>query len=149
LQALADKYGVSIDVMEQAFEVEGIKGILDHKIARKPIQRMDGVPLAKVLRTVLSRIEVPSGVTFYVNCDHILITTRMYAAIDSWTCARAQARPLVSAVGQPLRAAVLVDLDDVDYHASQAAALFVKMGYWHGVMVDNVPKLPHATIPRC
>jgi hypothetical protein len=147
LQSIGNKHQVYIQVMEQAFEVEGIKDIWDHKIARRPIPKMERVPLAEVLRTLLSRINVRSGATFYVDGDRVLVTTRMHAAIDARTWVKHYGRLMGSSIRQVARA-VVFEPDLVMTYGTEAAKELFWMAYWHGVMLENVQKLPSRYDPN-
>jgi hypothetical protein len=75
LEYLADRYDISFDVNEAAFEAEDIATVLATEIAKTPIPKMHNVTVIQVLRKVLSRIKAPSGATYVIRDDHIEITT--------------------------------------------------------------------------
>lgn len=75
LDKLSKTYGVDIEVNEQAFIAEGQNDVLNATVAEKKIPRRDKIRLDRLLRTVLGKINVPSGATFLLRGDGIEVMT--------------------------------------------------------------------------
>ncbi|HZT82485.1 MAG TPA: VWA domain-containing protein, partial [Gemmataceae bacterium] len=86
LEYLADRYDVTIEVLEPAFKAAGYvdKSVLSEPVATTPIPKMRGVTLATVLRKVLARVPTPPGkeATFLIRRDHIEVTTADFQAAE-------------------------------------------------------------------
>jgi len=67
------KYGVTLDVNDNAFREEMIQDVTSCPVAEKPIPKMSNVTLETALRKVL--IRVPGDATFVIRRDVIEITT--------------------------------------------------------------------------
>jgi RNA polymerase sigma factor (sigma-70 family) len=75
LDQLSEVYNVRFDVNEKAFQDEHIDNVLRTEVAAKtPVRPMTGT-LDRVLRKILSRINVPSGATYMIRKGYIEITT--------------------------------------------------------------------------
>src|SRR5262249_3158021 len=95
LEALAETYDVSFDLMEGAFSSEGLKDVLKYEIAATPIPSTSRVPLGSVLNVILARLPVGSGASYYVERDLILITTRAHASLNAWTEFKRESKSLL------------------------------------------------------
>lgn len=86
LEYLTDRYDLSFNVDEKAFAKafgkEHPEHVLSEFIAKTPIPRVRGASLETILRKILARIEVPSGATYLIHKDHILITTQAAASME-------------------------------------------------------------------
>lgn len=74
LEYLADRYDLSFDINEAAFDAEDLKAVLQTKIAETPLPKMATASLDRLLRKVLSRVK-SSGTTYVIRGDIIEITT--------------------------------------------------------------------------
>jgi hypothetical protein len=75
LDHLADRFKLTFDVNEAAFEAEGLKDVRARPVAKKPIPKMINVRLDTLLRKFLARIPARSGATFLIRQDTIELTT--------------------------------------------------------------------------
>jgi RNA polymerase sigma factor (sigma-70 family) len=117
LDAIADRYDLTFDVNEDAFQKEmaetfkkkRIANVLAAPIAEQALPKMVNVSLDTVLRKILSRLRCPSGATYLIRPHVIQITTQ--AAVRA-ELGRDEERlpPLVYAVfhGEPLTEALKV-----------------------------------------
>lgn len=79
LDMLAKRYKLSFDINADAFRFEGFLEVGRMLIAdSKPIPAMNNVRLDKVLKTILARVPVPSGVALRVRGDKVEITTNAF-----------------------------------------------------------------------
>ncbi len=85
LDQLAKRYGLSFDVNESAFKVDGVNDPLKQEITGKnPIPPMK-TTLGTVLKKILARVEGTSGATYIIRRDQIEITTNKFAAAEKAT----------------------------------------------------------------
>lgn len=82
LDALSKEHDISFDVIDKAFEVEGLKDVPMIPIAEKPIPKMTNVRLDRVLRKILSRLPVTA--TYTIRPDGIEITTQAVQKEEVW-----------------------------------------------------------------
>jgi hypothetical protein len=84
LEYLADRYDLSFDVDEKAFEKaigkDKPRHVIQDQIASTPVPKMRGVGLETILRKILIRVDVPSGATYLIHKGQILITTQAAAS---------------------------------------------------------------------
>ena len=71
LAQLHDKFKLSFEVNEMAFKAEGTEDVLSTPVAGRPIPKMHDVKLATVLKRVLSRVPIQSGITFIIREDGV------------------------------------------------------------------------------
>jgi hypothetical protein len=83
LEHLDDSYDLTFDVNEQAFQAEGIKDILAVKVAARPFPSSMHATGDTVLRALLARVPVPSGITYVVRHDCVEITTGLFAQAET------------------------------------------------------------------
>jgi hypothetical protein len=117
LEKLNKLYGVSFEIDERAFKVDGLMDVGRTEIAQPtPIPAMKNVRLERILRTILRRVPAPSFATFYVRGDYIEITTGSFQSRAIWGAYGGPHLPLVNTVLEkaPLEDAVheLADLTD-------------------------------------
>jgi hypothetical protein len=87
LDHLGKKCNVVFNVNEKAFKYENVQDVLKTEVAQPdPVVPMK-TTLATVLRKVLARVQVPSGVTWLLRPDHIEITTGEFARREVWGAA--------------------------------------------------------------
>lgn len=104
LAHLGEVYDVTIEVNEEAFKDEGLAEVLAAPVAEKPVPKMAGASLDRVLRKVLARLPVPSGAAYMVRADHVEVTTRRAQVNEVWGKYEGPYLPLVHAdfEGRPL-----------------------------------------------
>lgn len=117
LAQISKLYGVSFDINDTAFKMDGLMEVGRTEIAQpKPVPPMKNARLDHVLRTILRRVPAPSGATYYVRGDHIEITTGTFQSQAIWGNYGGPHLPLVNIVldKSPLEDAVreLSDLTD-------------------------------------
>lgn len=84
LATLAKKHDLVFEVNELAFKYEQVPDVLKTEVANpNPLPAMN-VSLETVLRKILSRIPVPSGVTFLLRHNRIEITTGIFLKAEVW-----------------------------------------------------------------
>jgi hypothetical protein len=79
LEQLGKVHRLTFDIDEAAFKAEKVMDVARTEIAATPIPRMERVQLRVVLDKLLQRVPVPSGATWLLRGDHIVITTRQAA----------------------------------------------------------------------
>lgn len=117
LEQLSKLYGVSFDINEQAFKMDGLMEVGRIEIAQPtPVPPMNNVRLKRILRKILRRVPSASGTTYYVHGDYIEITTGTFQSVAVWGAYSGPHLPLVNLVLEkcPLEDAVrqLTDLTD-------------------------------------
>lgn len=84
-QVVSKLYGVSIEINEQAFKMDGLMEVGRTEVAQPTaIPPMKNVRLDRALHRILQRIPAPSGATYYVHNDHIEITTGTFQRVVVW-----------------------------------------------------------------
>jgi hypothetical protein len=116
LDKLGEKYGVSFEINEQAFKMDGLMDVGRTPIAETALPEMKNVRLSRVLRKILRKVPAPSGATFYVRGDYIEIITGTFQSRAIWGAYGGPHLSLVNVVleKRPLDEAVheLADLSD-------------------------------------
>lgn len=117
LDQLNKLYGVSFEINERAFTMDGLMEVGRTEIANPtPVPEMKNVRLERVLRKILHRIPAPTFATYYVRGDHIEITTGSFQSQAIWGNYGGPHLPLVNIMLEkcPLEDAVreLADLSD-------------------------------------
>jgi hypothetical protein len=84
LEFLADRFDLTFDVNEKAFEAEKVKNVQEEPIAKKAVPKMLNVSLETVLQEILGRVPCKSGATFVTRKDRIEITTRAQLRAEIW-----------------------------------------------------------------
>jgi hypothetical protein len=99
LEYLMDRYDLSFDVDEKAFDkaIGGEKppSVLSQFIAERPLPKMRAVRLETVLRKILSRVKVPAGATYLLHQDQFVVTTQAAASLEVLGDANRSLPPLV------------------------------------------------------
>jgi hypothetical protein len=99
LEYLCDRYDIQFDVDEKAFAeaigTDNPRSVLQDMIAAMPIPKMRGAELERVLRKILFRLDVPSGATYLIQRDTILITTGRAASKEALGDSERELPPLV------------------------------------------------------
>jgi hypothetical protein len=76
LNFLSERYDVSFEVNDRAFEEDGISEVLKSEITKnEPLAPMSDTTLRQILTKVLTRLEPKSRATFLIRKDAIEITT--------------------------------------------------------------------------
>ena len=117
LEKLSKLYGVSFEINDTAFKMDGLMEVGRTPIADPtPIPPMKNVRLSRLLPKILWKVPAPSGTTFYVHGEYIKITTGTFLSQAIWGSYRGPHFPLVNMVLEksPLEDAVreLADLSD-------------------------------------
>jgi hypothetical protein len=84
LDFLADRFDLTFDVNEKAFEAEKVKNVFEEPVAKKAVPKMLNVGLATVLQEILDRVPCKSGATYVIRKDRIEITTRAQLRAEIW-----------------------------------------------------------------
>ena len=83
LDSLVRTYDLQYDINDRAFKYENLAEVGKSEIPQPPLPEMT-TTLNYVLHKILSRVGVPSGVTFLLRRDHIEITTGLFASREIW-----------------------------------------------------------------
>lgn len=75
LEALSDQYDVAIIIDTNAFDLAGIKNILDQRVAKKPIPKMERATCVEALKAVLARLPEKAEPICLPRRDYLEITT--------------------------------------------------------------------------
>jgi tetratricopeptide (TPR) repeat protein len=82
LDLLAKKFGLTFDINEQAFKMDGLMEVGKTPVAdTAPIPEMH-TTLSTILRKILRRVPAPSGATYLIRKDVIEITTGTFAGAE-------------------------------------------------------------------
>jgi hypothetical protein len=81
LESISDRYDLTFDINEPAFNADGLADVLNTPIAEKPIGKLHKVHLSTLLKKLLSHVPNPSGATYIIRRDVVEITTGMGAEI--------------------------------------------------------------------
>jgi hypothetical protein len=84
LDHLAEQYGLSFDVNEEAFQAEEVAEVLAKPVAERPLPRQERTTPAAVLKRVLSRLPTQSGADWLLRGDAIEITTQAALRAEVW-----------------------------------------------------------------
>ncbi|MGH7223034.1 MAG: hypothetical protein ACRELF_07390 [Gemmataceae bacterium] len=99
LEMVGNRYGVSFDINDQAFKMDGLMEVGRTPITDPtPIPPMKNARLSRVLRKILRRVPTPSGTTYYVHGDYIEITTGTFQSKAVWGDYGGPHLPLVNVV---------------------------------------------------
>ena len=106
LDVIGERYGVAIDVNEEAFRQRDLPDAAALPVAEKPLRRMPGATLDRVLTRVLARLPVPAA--YLIRGDVIEVTTLAALRAEIWGNYQGPYLPLVHAAfeGRPLAEAL-------------------------------------------
>lgn len=90
-------YGLTFDVNEKAFMIDGVQEVGKTEVGNPPIPEMKNVQINHILRRILRRIPAVTGATFTVRSDHIEITTNAFQRLEIWGKYGGPYLPLVNA----------------------------------------------------
>ena len=118
LNRLSKDYGLDFEVNEAAFTAEGLADVLDKPVAEKPLRKRERVRLDRLLRTVLARVPVPTGVAYVLRGHSIELTTNQAVRRQIWGMSTGPFLPLVNSSFDkvPLEDALKVLADQAEYN---------------------------------
>ncbi len=95
LDTIGRDFGVTVEVNEEAFKQDGAAPPADVPVAEKPLRKMSGATLDRVLTRVLARVPVPTA--YLLRGDVVEVTTLRALRAEIWGNYAGPYLPLVHA----------------------------------------------------